>query len=54
MALSERFFQGVSIFTSLIALALILYIRMLKSKMKKYILRNEKIEKYFKRDSKNG
>lgn len=49
MALSEKFFQGVSVFTSLIALVLIIYIRMLKNKMKKYILRNEKIEKYFER-----
>ncbi len=51
MALSERFFQGVSVFTSLIAIILIIYIRMLKNKMKKYILRSEKIEKYFERDT---
>lgn len=49
MAISEKFFQGISVFTSLIALALIIYIKMLKNKMRKYILRNEKIEKYFER-----
>jgi len=54
MVLSDRFFQGVSVFTSLIAIALIIYIKMLKNKMKRYILRSDKIEKYFERDSKNG
>ena len=39
---------GVTIATSAIGLGIFAYIKFLKKKIKRYVLRNEKIEKYFK------
>lgn len=43
----EKIALGVSITASAIGAAAFGYIKYLKSKMKKYVLRNDKIEKYF-------
>lgn len=39
---------GIAITTSAIGIGILSYIRFLKKKMKRYVLRNDKIEKYFK------
>jgi Mg2+/Co2+ transporter CorB len=44
------YFQGVAIATSIIALVILIFIRLLKKRMRKYILRSDKISKYFERD----
>jgi hypothetical protein len=46
----NNYLQGVAVATSIIALGILVYIKLLKKKMKKFILRSEKIEKYFERD----
>ena len=38
---------GVALTTSAIGFGVIFYIKILKKKIKKYVLRNEKIKKYF-------
>ena len=40
--------SNVAIFVTLITLGLFVYIRYMKSKVKKYVLRNENISRYFK------
>lgn len=39
---------GVAIATSAIGIGILSYIKFLKKKVRRYVLRNEKIEKYFK------
>ena len=46
----SNYFQGVAIATSIIALVILIYMKLLRKKMKKFTLRSEKIEKYFERD----
>ena len=41
---------GVTIATSVIGIAIFTYIKFLKRKIKRFVLRNEKINKYFKGD----
>jgi hypothetical protein len=41
---------GVAVTTSAIGVAVVIYIRLLKRKIKRFVLRNERIKKYFKRD----
>ena len=41
---------GVIITTSAIGAGILVYIRLLKRKIKRFVLRNEKIRKYFKED----
>jgi len=48
--MSANYFQGVAIATSIIALVILIYVRLLRKKMRHFILRSEKIEKYFERD----
>ena len=42
------FFQNVAIITAVVSFALFVYIKLLKNRIKKNLLRNDKIEKYFK------
>ncbi len=39
---------GISIATSAIGVGVFTYIKLLKKKIRRYVLRNDKIEKYFK------
>ncbi|MBI2670835.1 hypothetical protein HYX18_02570 [Candidatus Woesearchaeota archaeon] len=48
--MATDYFQGVAIATSIIALIILIYIKILRKKMKKFILRSERIAKYFERD----
>ena len=41
---------GVSIATSAIGIGIFAYIQFLKKKMKRFVLRNEKIKKFFRED----
>lgn len=46
----SNYFQGVAIATSIIALLILIYIKILRKKMKRFILRSDRIAKYFERD----
>ena len=45
------YFQGVAIATSVIALFILIYVKLLRKRLRRYVLRNDKIEKYFERDN---
>ncbi len=47
---TDGYFQGVAIATSIIALVILIFIKILKKRMRHFILRNERISKYFERD----
>ncbi len=46
----NKILLGASIATSAIGIGIFAYIKFLKNKVKKYVLRNERIEKYFRED----